>query len=214
MLTKRNTRKRPATRRAATTQSQVRTIVRKELAKEADYKYCQQNAAPTSIDYSGTVVNLLSTLVRGDQAIQFDGRSIVPKHVLIRYQWNGTTASTFSTVRTMVIQWYNSSIPNAGNILASTGTAQAPLQPTLINNKNLFRVLHDQVDTLNVQIASTPTAFSGKIYIPASMLRKVYYQSSFDVIEKNALYLVVISDDGITDYPDFSYASEIKFTDG
>jgi len=187
--------------------------VKQEIAKAGDTKYAQTTLSPTSVDYSGNVVSLFAALTRGDSSIQFDGRSINPKHVMLRYQWNGTT-SVMNTVRTIVFQWHNSSVPTAALILASTGNATAPLQPTYVQNKNLFTVLHDSLDTINPQISTTVVGFTRKVFIPGSKLRKVYWQTGFNVVELNDIYLLVISDDAVTDYPDFSYAAEVAFTDG
>jgi len=194
-----------------TKEQTVAQLVKKELAKQSDTKYYQTVIASVSVDFSGTVFNLLTGLVRGDASNNFDGMSIQPLHLVLRYAWNSSVANSSNLVRLIVFQWFEATAPTPAAVLAGIGAATAPLQPTLIQNKRLYKVLHDSFEGLSSPFSGGVDIITRTVYIPEKRLRRVIYQTAADVIVTGGIWMLAISDDGVADYPDLQYSAEVKF---
>lgn len=181
------------------------------------YKVTDRTLTATSIDFSGATYALLLNLVRGDLGKDnFDGDSIVPKWVDVRFSWNSAQPDTdaFNTVRTVLVQSSILGTPTpGGSVFDDTwlGTAQAPLAQRLEERIKSYKVLFDKTYNVN---NDGQQQISDHIFIPGNRLIPVEYTSTGTLsITKGSIFLFVMSDDGVTDFPDFQFVSRVKFSD-
>jgi len=196
----------------------VSAVVRKELRKKTDWKYTDHQASG-NVSSSGTIVSVFSNLVRGDAGInEFSGNDIKPQALLIKYFMN--TNQTFNTVRFLVFQWFDSVTPAVSGVLQTVSTSYATISPILVTNKRYIKVLYDKTHMM------APTAADGAgnvvgwgviepqtIYIPGKRLRPVRYNSSTNVVQDGQIYILAISDDSLTSYPQLFWHSRVTFSD-
>jgi len=195
-----------------TPQANLRAVVKSEIARQGDKKYTQDSSAAASIDYSGTVYNLLTNLTKGDGTTNFNGSSIDPQSLQVRYAWNGTVTS-FNVVRTIIFQWFDTTAPTPAAVLASVGNAQAPLSPLNIQNRPIMRILSDSLDAMNANLTTFPIVMPKKVFVPGKRMKRVMFQPVNAIVISGGLYLLAISDDAVTDFPDFQFFSELRYTD-
>lgn len=196
----------------------VSAVVRKELRKKTDWKYTDHSASG-NVTSSGSIISVLSNLVRGDAGLnEFSGNDLRPQALLIKYYM--MTNQTYNSVRLLVFQWFDSSVPVPSGILQSTSTSFATISPTLVTNKRYIKVLYDKTHIM------APTAADGAgnvvgwgtqepqtIYIPGKRLRPVRYNSTTNVVQDGQIYVLAISDDSLTSYPQLFWYSRVTFSD-
>lgn len=206
--------KRP-TSTTALTEPQRRAVdreVNRQIARKTGTKYTDLNILSFSVDFSGTVYPLLNNLSRGDTGKDhFDGDEIVPKWVQVRYQVNGSnSANTYNTVRVIIGQSFLLSTPSANLLLEATGNSNASLSAKKDDRGKDYKILYDKLHFLQ----STGRINDGaNVFIPGKHLRKVEFTSSGSLsITRGSIFILFISDDGLTDYPDASFYSRVKFS--
>jgi len=206
-----------ARKRARRGQPTVQAIVQKELRKNTDWKFTD-NTASGSVSSTGTVLSLLANLVRGDAGLnEFSGNDIRPSGVLFKYYLQ--TNQTYNSVRVMVFQWMDSATPVPSGILQNTATNIATISATLVTNKKYIRVLHDRThvfspsaggDTTPIGLGTVPCQ---TVYIPGKRLRPVRYNSSTNTVQDGNIYVLTISDDLVTSFPQLYWYSRVTFSD-
>lgn len=204
----------------ATSRAISRTV-KKEIAKNADYKQARGRWSPSlGIDANGLVFGLSSVLSRGDNGVnQFEGTHIEPKSLKIRWRLENTTADTFNMIRIMVVQWFDDAIPtNAGFVLdgSDLGTIHAPLSARLWTNRPNYKILFDHVEYLN-NTANSPGSEGPhkyvETYIPKNKLKRIYFNTSSTRAQRGEIYLVAISDSTAIGHPGVSGTFDMIFTD-
>lgn len=193
----------PAQQKAVTIQ------VNKQLARKAEYKHClASRAIATTVDYSGTVYNLLENLTRGDSSVnQFDGSSINARSIRIRGAMY--PADSTNLMRIMVFQWRDSGIPVPSGLINNTGTIAAPFGSRFWTNKKNIKVLVDQLHHVDTYHPVQPI----DIFIPGFKLRQTWFQSATDQAQNNGLFMLAVSDSSTVSHPAFTWVSEIVYTD-
>lgn len=197
--------------------TQVQTQVRRELGRHMTYRYTDYSGGPSSIDFSGTVYDLMANLGRGSLGKDnFEGDNIVPKYVQVRYQLNASviaaspTTPNFNTVRVIIGQSRLLATPTPALVLESTGSAAAPLSMKNDSRSQDYRILYDKTHYLNTVNNYSEGA---NVFIPGYRLEQVFFTSSGTLsYVKGDIFIIAISDDGAIDYPDFSFYSRIKFS--
>lgn len=188
--------------------------VKRVLARKTDYKYTDFIQATASIDFSGTVYNPLANLIRGDLGKDnFDGNQIDPKWFHVRYAVNcaDSTATTFNTIRVIIGQSKLLAVPTPALVLENVGSAFSFLAGRNESRRKDYTILYDKMHTLN---NSGNQASSHNVFIPGNRLKPVVYTANGALsITNGALFIICISDDGLTDYPDFTCYSRVKFAD-
>lgn len=206
--------KRPKSQLAVT-----QSIVRSELRKRIDWKYTDvsdnRNVAST-----GVITSLYSNLVRGDTGFNnFLGNIVKPQAITLKYFLH--TDQTYNSVRVMVIQWFDAGTPALSGILESTATALGTLSPISVTNKEFIKVLYDKTHLIapSAGVAPPGTVTQGEgiaydsIYIPGKRLRNTKYNATTNVVQDGNIYIVMVSDDSLTTYPQITYYSRVTFSD-
>jgi len=179
-----------------------------------DYKYADAVETGLTIDYSGHVEDLYKNLVRGDTATNnFDGSSVYPKYLQVNYQLVSAAAAQggYNTMRVIIGQSAVPGIPTPDDILTGGGSVSAPLSVRRFQNVKNYKVLYDKLFTLNAYVNY---AISEKVFIPGKRLRPLETTTAGALsFTKGDLWMLVISDDGVTTYPQMSYYSRVMFSD-
>lgn len=190
----------------------VLRILKRRESQVKEKKYSYLNVNNMGVSYSGNVYDLLSNLTRGDGGLNsYTGFAITPTGIQVRYSWN--TNQEYSTMRIICLQWFDSSVPVATGILQSAGAAIAPLSSTRVENKKLFKVLYDALDTKAPATAGAYGVGHGQFFIPASRLQEVRFNQADNSVHYGGLYILAISDDAIVAYPGFSMQAMTSFYD-
>jgi len=197
---------------------EVRAEVMRELRSKADLKYCDAfSSANTNITSTGAVYNILSNLVRGDAGLDnFNGNSIKVKGLTLNYGCHSN--QTYNYCRVMLIQWYDSGTPSLTGILNSTTTGVAPFANIYVTNRKNIKVLYDKTFAIAPTAGGDSTVtgegtFMDKVYIDGSRMTKVTYQTGANTIQDGGLYLIAVSDDSLTTYPQITWGIRVSFYD-
>jgi len=198
-------------------QPTVQAIVQKELRKNTDWKYCDYSASG-NVTSSGTCLSVFTDLIRGDAGRnEFDGNEIKPSALTLKYYMQ--TNQTYNSVRVLVFQWMDSVTPVPSGILQTTATNFATISPILVTNKKYIRVLSDRThvfaptaggDATPIGLGTVPVQ---TIYIPGKRLRPVRVNSSTNVVQDGNIFVLTISDDALTSYPQLYWYSRVTFAD-
>lgn len=193
------------------TTTPVSTIVKKEIRKQEEKQYFNISSGPSSIDIGGTMFNLLFNMNKGDNDDQYSGSRVTPQWLRVRYAIN-STQSAFSMVRIIIFQWKSQSAPIPADVLTLIGNARAPLSSTVSRFKATARILHDKLHDINaIAPATVTTVYSTQAFM--KKIQPIEFFESANGVSSNGLYLFAISDDGVTDFPDLQFVSELCYSD-
>jgi len=193
---------------------EVQRQVALQLARKADYKMCRFDIA-TTVSATGTVFDLLTNLIRGDDALNnFSGQHIQPKNIKIR----GQVAAVDQTnaMRVILFQWFDDTPPLPTSILdgALLGTAQGPRATRNWSNRPLYKILRDETYQLQNFVGTTGgLGFVASFDLFSKNMRKVFFAATTAVPQKGGLYCLCVSDSLLVPHPGFSITSELIFTD-
>jgi len=188
----------------------------KERSK-ADLKYVDVTGLSQNMTSSGTLTSIFTNLTRGDNGLNnFNGNTFQPKGVLLNYCVQ--TNQTYNYCRVMLVQWKDSAAPALSGILQYTTTGTATVSPTLVTNKSLMKVLYDKTFTVAPTASGDATVlgygtFCDKVYIPQFKLGKVRFNSTTNVQQDNDIYIVYLSDDSLSTYPQITFTVRTSFYD-
>jgi len=174
------------------TQSQVRSIVKKEINKEVEKKYYYDSGSGT-LTWAGTLTNLTASMATGVLSYQRIGNKIMPKSMQVRFRVDSLGTGP-NVVRFILLQWFNSTTPTGDDILEVTGTSEAPLSSSQNENKRNMKILHDELISCNPQISAIANVSCGKVYVAGNRLRAITYLEGSSTVLKGAVYALFITD--------------------
>lgn len=189
------------------TRKEVAKIANKQIAKQAEKKYHLATTTGAK-DWAGACIDLTG-IAQGDTDITRDGDELYLKSIrlksLIQY------ADTYNACRTIIFQWYDDTTPTPGDVLSPTyvGGQQAPLAPYKHDLASKFKILFDKtilVDTYR------PHAILDTGYITGGFKRRVHFTAG-GTTGVNKLYLLQISDSGVSTHPTMIAVARLNFTD-
>jgi dienelactone hydrolase len=209
------------TKRARTTTdykmaSVARSEVRKEIRKKADWLYTDVSGSG-GVSNAGTFVNLLTSANRGLNGINgYSGNTINPSGLRLKYYWS--TDQAHNSVRVLLFQWFDATVPALNGLLQSTVSGQATLSPMLTTNLQYIKVLYDGHHMI------APTAADGgsvlgsgtacaDVYIPGKRLKQIKFNSTYNTVQDGCLYMLLLSDDSVLNFPQCTYYARLTFTD-
>jgi len=196
--------------------SVARSEARKEVRKNQDWLYTDVTASG-GVSNAGTFVNLLSNLNRGLNGIYgYSGNSINPSGLRLKYYWS--TDQVHNSVRVLLFQWFDATVPVLAGILQSTTSGQATISPMLTTNLQYIKVLYDEQHMIaptasdNGAVLGSGVA-SGDVYIPGKRLKQIKFNSTSNTVQDGCLYMLLLSDDSVLSYPQCTYYARLTFTD-
>lgn len=200
-----------------TQQAQTRRIAQKVIAANTDYRICDSvGGASGTLDWVGQTFNLLGNLTRGDNdKDQFEGNTIFPKYLDLRYEVKSNTSSVVSishTIRVIIGQLLEgAAVPAVTDVVENTGSVYAPL-----SNKNnvyspTFNILYDQLHSIQ---GYSNAEESVRVFIPEWKLNKVKFVAASTTVLSGGLFLFAISGDtaASTNKPTLQYYSRVMFS--
>lgn len=211
-------RKKAYTKPSNAMKNEIRKEVIKELRSKADLKYADAfGSVNANVTSSGSVLNILSNLTRGSAGLDnFDGNSIKVKGITLNYGCHSN--QSFNYMRVMLIQWADSGSPTLSGILNTTTTGLAPFAMIYVTNRKNIKVLYDKTFVLSPSAGGDSTitgegVFTDKVYIDGARVKKITYQAGANTIQDGGLYLIAVSDDSLTTYPQINWGTRVSFYD-
>lgn len=189
----------------------VRKEIKRQIVGSAEPKNHYTSASLANIDYSGSLWTL-SNPAQGQTAQTRIGDKLHAHHLEIRGLVTCASGGAYSTLRLVLFKWKDDTAvatPANNDILQNTylANALAPFAPlTVGEERSHYTILADR--TLNVSSASASRNFVIK--------KKLNYPVLFNdnaTTGKNQIYLMVISGDGVTAYPQIEWVSNFTFKD-
>lgn len=138
----------------------VKKIVRSIIAKDSEKKFLLQDTTPTVASWDGQVV-LLSGVAQGDTTLTREGRQLTLRSMSMKYQWDilnpsDALAAVPTVARPKFVRCIifrdklgDGTVPTAGNVLQTPGTASACLQHLEYTQIDRWAILHDKVYTIS-----------------------------------------------------------------
>lgn len=195
--------------------SNVRKIVKKELRNSAEKKVYLQSTIPVNISYTGNMFDLflpaqgLTSQNRVGDSCQYD-RLIMRLNIC-----GASTADSTNIVRAIIFKWHPDSAieaPTPSDILQNTYLASAlaplaPYSPAVNAASKKFSIIYDK--TVTTQSNGTRCyAFT----INKSLKGNCLFNAA-GVTHMHGMYMLLISDDGLSAWPSASFVCETKFFD-
>lgn len=201
--------------RARQTSSTIRKEVQRELSRVLETKVSHQNSGPQDCTYSGQIHNCIGSLVKGDGPFQCSGNLIKPKSITVRGKLSSN--QTYNCCRVILFRWKDAAIPSPSGLLDATSTVFAPFSSQYWVNVHKMEILEERYITLKLRnnVGEDAQHFvlhhnfsldSPSIQLPDTSGPGLYAQM-------NGLYVLTISDDAITTFPQLVMRSELRFTD-
>lgn len=164
-----------------------------------------------TIDYNGSLTNMLTTISQGIQEGQHIGSDIRLKNLYLNFAIQAGTNSSFfnNTLRFMIImgKLENATSLNIANILYNTGTNTAPYSLSTYDQRRKYKVLFDRTYQLSTGYVTAIYSGSGAAninpgYKNIAHVRKniplkdilVKYNLNTTTILNHGLYYLAISD--------------------
>ncbi len=191
--------------------TEIQAAVNSALEANLEKKLCTYSGG-SNILYAGTVISLTANLTRGDASVnECEGILIRPKKLWYSVTWSKTT--DYNTVRLIIFRWRDASTPVGSGILQTTGNAYAPLSTINWVNHRKIQVLVDRTDVL-YDHGSQVSALNmcGTIH-PGKQPIQLPLTGAGATPQMDGLYLLLISDDGLTPNPIADVYTALTFTD-
>lgn len=179
---------------------------------DTEYKVTDTGSSGT-VGSGGTMVNLLSSLTRGDGILgEFQGARINPAG--IQFRMTCTTGDSTNAMRILVFQWMDSSTPVAAGVLQASINC---LSAVNITNRALINVLYDRVYTFSSYDGTNNSyclAFpQEQQYIKGKRLFPIEFASGTTAVQKGGLYCLLLSDSAAPPNPSVSFYFRTTYTD-
>lgn len=192
---------------------EVKKIVKKEISKAPETKNHYSSAAEANVDFNGSGWTLFNP-AQGVTSQTREGDRCVQTHLSIRGRCiSSSTAGGYNAMRVIVFFWRADSgerVPNLDDVLQATylATAQAPYAPLVVGQSAQdIQIISDRVYDL-----SPAADVAQSFHINKAINKKTYFNATATT-GNNQIYMYVVSDDGATAYPRFSFVSNVSFKD-
>lgn len=198
--------------------TKMRAVARQEakkvVAKAIESKSWDGVLTATGIDYGGAVYNLFANpagatvIAQGLTDESYIGNWVKPTYIMLRGQW--AYVDPWNLVRLVVVQVKGGGTPTAANLWQSVSNIRAPLSPLDRDYDQTYTVLADRsavVDNANRYL------WHFKIKISGKKLRKVFFNDAAGTVEANGIYVLLISDSGVSSHPEASLEWRVHYKD-
>jgi len=191
--------------------SQVQTMI-KSAVKTRDlleWKYFSTTVNQANVTFSGTTY-ALSDVPQGDTDSNRDGDAI--SLVSLEISLGFYASSQVNACRMIVYQWFpalsSGSPPAPSALLLAVGSALAPFSTHNVDNYQQYKIIFDKTVALSTAEGLRLLNFKIKKFPKRSI-----QFSGGTTGGSSKLFLLVLSDDGVSSYPLVSYMSKLYYTD-
>lgn len=198
------------------TQSMIARMLNAHDKTLIENKVAYINGTLSAVDWTGTIVTVTTNLIRGDGAINaFTGSLIRPTSLRLRWAIDSTSAGITETqsVRAIVFQWADASVPSPIGILQTNGTADSYLSSYEWTNIRKIFPKYDHTGVLRVYDSSAQLVEPFDTgYL--SNWKTVQFNATSTSQQMNGLYILFVSNLGVlSTLPDVHYYVELVFSD-
>lgn len=186
---------------------QVRSIVRRAIAKDEEIKFAEVNSSYTVSTTAG-IYNLANTTQGADGGSHLGDECVL--HWL-RFSVNMGVADVDNFIRMIIFVWKPNmayAAPAASSILKVTTALTNLTSPLQDDGADQFRILHDQVYTL-----STTSGFSNRAFVLRKKFRLKQDYTTGSSNCSNNIYVLLVSDSAAVTDPYVRFSSQIGFSD-
>lgn len=192
----------------------ARMEAKKLIDAEVEDKFYSDYNYGVNISTAGTVINFTVPIAQGTGENQRVGDSITPKFLQIKGYLYGQGYPAIA--RVIVGQFkggVNSNSPSVATLLEFSGTAALITSPYLEKYRHSYRILHDKVYTTSATLSYNGDIIRPfKVAIPANKLIKSRYDNAGNMTG-GSLWMVVVSDQPLGNYPQLFYSSKLWYQD-
>lgn len=178
---------------------QVDREVRKELDRKTNKRvYDLHSLSGTATTYNGSVYSLTNGITRGDADNQFEGNTIYPKWLQVRWSVrNPNVASTYACGIRVVIgqQIRAASAPTAATLFELVGTTNASHSPKNNSYSTSFRILYDKFTKIdNYEDGKDSNCIVDDVFIPGNKLKAIEFVAATTVPNVGDLFIAFLGD--------------------
>jgi hypothetical protein len=178
---------------------QVDREVRKELDRKTNKRfYDLHSLAGTATTYNGSVYSLTNGIARGDADNNFEGNTIYPKWLQVRWSVkNPNVAATYAGGIRVVIgqQIRAASAPTAATLFEYTGAINASLSPKNNSYSTSFRILYDNLTKIdNFEDGKDSNCITDTVFIPGTKLKPIEFVAATTVPNVGDLFIAFLGD--------------------
>lgn len=163
-----------------------------------------------SADYNGSI-QCISYCATGDDVDNRQGNSILVRSMYIRadIQANAAATNTYFRIIVFMDKENQGTDPTASDVLATVGSSYAPTSPLNVDHIARYTILVDKTITMDA-VKSITSSFVK--YIPLQHHLK-YTGTAAANIYKNAVYMLMLSNQVTTNLPAFQLTARMGFYD-
>lgn len=189
----------------------VAKIARGVYRRMAEWKK-HTRALSVTESVTGTVYDL-SAVPQGDTDLTRDGDQLYMGSMSFMYQWY--QADDANTCRTIIFQWFPATTPTAGDIITSGLGGSAPNYLYETDKAWQYKILYDKTVTINRLVSTSPAtaAYTRVIKRRIRPSRKKIQFTGGTTTGTNKIYLLVITDSGVTTHPHIEFISRLNYCD-
>lgn len=181
--------------------------LKRNLVTLGEKKWILRDATGLSATDTPVVV-ALTDIGQGDTDQSRDGDQLAIRSIEVN--WAFITADVTNLCRLIVFQWYPATVPTSSNVLAYSGAnILNPLAPYNHDSRFQFKILLDVRSTVSTNDAIR----SYRRYIKGGMKRKIQYIAGSATAAANMIYVMYMSDSGLTTHPALSYSIKVNYND-
>jgi len=200
--------------KALNAQKREVTMSRKPAMDELKIHYL--TVASQQVSYGGITFSLFDNITQGSKPVgEYDGSQILPTSVRVNWECTLLTGGDATNhMRLILFQWNNSGTPVPAGVWNLTSNVNAPFSFVLWENRENIRILRDELVCLYETYPTGAHSVTGQWYIKSKKLAPVRFSSSYtDVVQKNDICMLVISDSAAADHPYFNCGTQITYLD-
>jgi hypothetical protein len=182
---------------------QVKAMIRSNIALVQEKKYfIYENSG--NVDFNGVIYSV-TDVPQGDTDLTRDGDRLLPETLEMRYSW--VPGDSVNICRLVVLRWEASSTPTVTSVIQAVGATNAPKQPFTHDTRTLYKILCDdmiRVDTYHL------------IEIRHRIIKLPKVSMQFQgggTTGTGKLYVLLLTDSGVSTHPGFDLVFKLWFTD-
>lgn len=200
------------------TRRDVKKMIEKQVAVDSEAKFVRVQQSAVSVSSTAGVFDM-SNVIQGDAPTSRIGNQITPSYILFRYQV--VVSDPSNLVRVVLFQWKSDTVPTYNDIFddGSGGTGiiyHGGLEYYKVSTKDLRYVIYDKVHNLNENQTThyRDVKINLKLIKSNRYIKKIEYQANASATPATGkIYLLLVSDSGVSTHPAIIYSYQMYYHD-